>query len=86
MRVTGRTPRFLRSYRALSRRDQELVTAAIRRLEEDPWHPSLRTGKREPKSQGVWYCRASRSLRILFTVAGDEATLLEVGSHDVVGG
>ena len=86
MRITGRTSRFAKSYRKLSPENQALVAAALRRLEEDSTHPSLRTGKLEPKSRGVWYCRASRSLRILFTVDSAEVTLLNVGPHDIVDG
>jgi len=41
-------------------------------------------GLRELHPAGIWEVRAGLSLRALFRLAGDEAILLFVGTHDEV--
>jgi len=84
MRIVGRTERFKKMYKRLSPPDRARVDAALLKLATDPWHPSLRTGKLEPKERGIWYCRASRTLRIMFSLDGDDATLRTVGPHSIL--
>lgn len=61
---------------------------AISQLEEDPFHPSLRTHKLTGVLTGAWACSAGYDLRIIFRfveVEGKKAILLvTVGTHDEV--
>jgi mRNA-degrading endonuclease YafQ of YafQ-DinJ toxin-antitoxin module len=78
------TPRFKQSYKRLIQANVAAVDKALRLLGQNPWHPSLQTGKLSPKSKGIWYCRATRSVRITFKWANDVITLLDVGPHDIL--
>jgi len=57
-------------------------------LEEDAFHPLLRTHKLKGKLEGSWACSAGFDLRIVFSFAsgeGSEAILLEaIGAHEEV--
>jgi len=78
------TPRFKQSRKRLSQANVAAVDKALRLLEQNPWHPSLQTGKLNPKSKGIWYCRATKSIRIAFKWTTDIVTLLDVGPHDIL--
>jgi mRNA-degrading endonuclease RelE of RelBE toxin-antitoxin system len=74
------TDRFRRAYRTLTAEDRQRVQSALRRLAENPRHPSLRVKKQG--ASRVWEARASRTLRITFEMQNDVLTLRNVGSHD----
>lgn len=75
------TPRFLRAYKHLTRQEQEMIKQALDRLQRDPQHPGLRVKKMQGYPN-VWEARASRDLRITFTVEPDRAILRNCGHHD----
>ncbi len=79
-----RTSHFKRCFKKLSSENQNRVDAAIRMFAENPYHPSLQTSKLSPKSKGMWYIRASRSLRITFTWDEENVMLRTVGTHDII--
>lgn len=57
-------------------------------LEQDAFHPSLRSHKLKGRLEGTWACSAGFDLRVLFRFVDDEGTeailLLTVGSHEEV--
>jgi addiction module RelE/StbE family toxin len=61
---------------------------ALTLLEENAFHPKLRTHKLKGRLQGSWACSAGYDLRIVFDIVqhgGSEAILLlTVGSHEEV--
>ena len=75
------TNRFDKSFKALEKAQQEAVLEALLRLETDSDYPSLHLKKWLPKSSGIWYCRASRGVRIWLRMTRDGAKLLVVGWH-----
>ena len=85
--------RFTRSAKRLARRNRGLldkVDATLRRLEADPYHPSLRTHKLSGDFAECWACSAGQDVRIIFEFVkikqGEELEihLLNVGTHDEV--
>ena len=64
------------------------VKEALTLLEENTFHPSLRTHKLTGGLKGSWACSAGYDLRIMFSFVkheGKEAILLEtIGTHDEV--
>jgi len=90
-RLLLRTSGFVRSARRAVRRNPSLaedLRTALTLLEEDAFHPALRTHKLKGKLSGSWACSAGYDLRIIFSFVdhqGTEAILLEtVGTHDEV--
>ena len=85
--------KFTRSARKLTRHKQELleqIDAALAKLEEEPYHPKLRTHKLSGDFEGYWACSAGYDIRIVFEFvrprkgAGMEIHLLNIGTHDEV--
>lgn len=85
--------KFTRAARKLARRKPDLLDdldAALRQLEADPYHPSLRTHRLSGDFDGCWACSAGYDFRIVFEfVRGPKGTeteihLLNVGTHDEV--
>lgn len=64
------------------------LEATLGTLEQDAFHPTLRTHKLKGKLEGSWACSAGYDLRIVFRfVTHDDAEailLLTVGGHDEV--
>jgi mRNA-degrading endonuclease YafQ of YafQ-DinJ toxin-antitoxin module len=67
------TPSFLESWtsRRLTASDQAAILRALRLLDENDRHPSLRVHELQGRDRGIWSASASRSLRIHFQRAGD---------------
>jgi len=63
---------------------QGAIMAAIQRLDENPWHPSLKV-ERVRSQPGVWAARIDRANRLTFEWEGDMKTLLNHCSHEVIG-
>ena len=67
---------------------QEALAAALRLLEEDPFHPRLKTHKLRGEFEGLRACALGYDLRIIFRFVeheGEQAILLEaIGTHDEV--
>ena len=84
-------PTFARATRRILKRDPSLkdaVAGALKLLEEDAFHPHLRTHKLKGPLEGSWSCSAGYDLRIVFHFVQDEgleAIVLEaIGSHEEV--
>ena len=84
-----RLPSFVRKVKKLFKRQPELkdsVVAAIRQLEADAFHPSLKTHKLKGEFGDSWSCSAGYDLRIIFSFVNHEnleAIALEsIGTHD----
>jgi addiction module RelE/StbE family toxin len=93
LRAIGWTPKSLRAFKRLIRRNPQLrplIEQTLTQLAEDPFHPSLQTHKLTGELSGIWSCSIDYKLRILFEFvenpeAGEEAILLlNLGSHDEV--
>jgi addiction module RelE/StbE family toxin len=87
------TPRFTRAVRRLARRQPALlddVESALHRLENDPFHPSLRAHKLKGNLRGCWACSCSHDCRLIFEFVknpqtGETEILLHTaGTHDEV--
>ncbi len=85
--------KFTRSAKKLARRKPELLNqldAALRQLEEEPYHPVLRTHQLSGDFQGCWACSVGYDLRIVLEFvrpregAEMEVHLLNIGTHDEI--
>lgn len=86
-----RSSAFIREARRAVRKNPQLagdIREALKLLEEDAFHPQLRTHKLKGKLEGSWACSAGYDLRIVFKFVHPEpgeAVLLEtVGTHEEV--
>jgi addiction module RelE/StbE family toxin len=94
MRKIGWTPKSLRAFKRLVKRNPDLrpaIERTLNQLAEDPFHPSLQTHKLTGDLAGIWSASIDYKLRILFEFVGDDAEsqgqsilLLNLGSHDDV--
>jgi len=84
---------FIRAYKRQTKRDPKLrerVSHTLRLLEQDPFHPSLRSHKLKGELAGVWSCVIDYDNRLLFEFVENqengetELLLLTLGTHDVV--
>ncbi len=64
------------------------IKSALELLEEDAFHPKLRTHKLKGEFENSWACSAGYNVRIVFKFVeyeGKEAILLEtIGTHEEV--
>ena len=86
-----RSSAFVRSVRRVVKKNPQLVkdlTTALETLEQDAFHPSLRTHKLKGPLEGSWACSVGYDLRILFRFVRHEESeailLLTVGGHEEV--
>ena len=93
MRQIGWTPKSLRAFKRLIKRNPDLRSAieqTLNQLSEDPFHPSLQTHKLTGDLAGIWSASIDYKLRILFEFVNDVESqeqsilLLNLGSHDDV--
>ena len=77
---------FRRACRRLAPHDQAAVLRMILERERALANPHEHTGLglRKLHPIGIWEVRVGLSLRALFRLAGDEAILLFLGTHDEV--
>jgi mRNA-degrading endonuclease RelE of RelBE toxin-antitoxin system len=75
------TNRFKKAYRRLPQDIQSKVKKAIRLLDEDPRHPSLRV-KRIQGTDKVYEGRIARKYRFSFEFEGEVRMLRNVDTHD----
>jgi mRNA-degrading endonuclease YafQ of YafQ-DinJ toxin-antitoxin module len=61
-----------------------MLRAALRRFATDPLDPLLRTHKLKGDLEAYWAFSVDEDLRVLFRWEGDEAFLVNLGSHDQV--
>ena len=89
----GWTPKSLRSFKRLIRKNPNLrllIERTLQQLAEDPFHSTLCTHKLKGDLFNVWSCSIDYNYRILFEFVEnpedeEEAILLlNLGSHDEV--
>jgi mRNA-degrading endonuclease YafQ of YafQ-DinJ toxin-antitoxin module len=61
-----------------------MLRAALRRFAADPKDPLLRAHKLKGDLEAYWAFSVDDDLRVLFRWVGDEAFLVNLGSHDQV--
>jgi mRNA-degrading endonuclease YafQ of YafQ-DinJ toxin-antitoxin module len=61
-----------------------MLRAALRRFASDPRDPLLRTHELKGELDQYWAFSVDDDLRVLFRWEGDEAFLVNLGSHDQV--
>jgi mRNA-degrading endonuclease YafQ of YafQ-DinJ toxin-antitoxin module len=61
-----------------------MLRAAMRRFAADPMDVLLRTHKLKGDLDAYWAFSVDEDLRVLFRWVGDEAFLVNLGSHDQV--
>ena len=83
MRVTAST-RFLRRAKKLRDPQASMLRAALRRFAVDPQDPLLRTHKLKGELADYWAFSVDDDLRVMFRWVGEEAFLVNLGSHDEV--
>jgi mRNA-degrading endonuclease YafQ of YafQ-DinJ toxin-antitoxin module len=76
--------RFLRRAKKLKDPQASLLRAALRRFVVDPQDPLLRTHKLMGELAAYWAFSVDDDLRVLFRWEGDEAFLVNIGTHDEV--
>ena len=83
MRITASNP-FLRRAKKLRDPQASMLRAALRRFAVDPQDPLLRTHKLKGELADYWAFSVDDDLRVLFRWAGEEAFLVNLGSHGEV--
>ncbi|MBM3471262.1 MAG: hypothetical protein FJX73_10805 [Armatimonadetes bacterium] len=78
--VAGR--RFFDDYADLPPEIQRRVDRALRRLAENPGHPSLRLRKMEGLPD-IWEVRVTSAYRLTCRIEGDACILRRVGTHEI---
>lgn len=76
--------RFIRKARKLREPQASMLRAALRRFAADPHDSLLRTLKLKGELDAYWAFSVDDDLRVLFRWEGDEAFLVNLGSHDQV--
>lgn len=61
-----------------------MLRAALRRFAVDPQDPLLRTHKLRGELDAYWAFSVDNDLRVLFRWDGDDAFLVNPGTHDQV--
>ena len=82
MKVAFTIP-FKRDYGRLPASLQEKVAGQIRRLIENPRHPSLGVKKMEGR-EDILEVRITKAYRMTFQVSGDPYLFRRVGTHDIL--
>jgi mRNA-degrading endonuclease YafQ of YafQ-DinJ toxin-antitoxin module len=74
--------RFLRRAKKLRDPQASMLRAALRRFALDPKDPLLRAHKLKGELKDYWAFSVDDDLRVVFRWQGDEAFLVNLGSHD----
>ncbi len=82
MRI-DRTDPFKKAFANLEDTDKRRAEKALRFLEENLGHPSLRV-KRVRKTRRIWEARVSRDIRMTFEFQGEIILLRNIGRHDEI--
>jgi len=84
---------FVRAYKRQTRRNPKLrerILHTLQLLEQDPFHPALRSHKLKGELAGVWACVIDYDNRLLFEFVENPETgekelfLITLGTHDAV--
>jgi len=79
-----RSKSYLRAFYKLTDIEQNLILDKIKLLEENPFHPSLRS-KKVHGSRGLFESSVNMDIRILWRYKNGKIILLvNVGHHDVM--
>ena len=87
------TPKSMRAFKRLIRKNPQLrplIAKTLKQLEDNHFHPSLRTHKLTGDLSDTWSCSIDYQYRILFEFIKDSKAeenailLLNIGSHDEV--
>jgi mRNA interferase YafQ len=93
MRELVTTPRFVRAFRRLSRKNrsaQSQVETVLRRMAENPDDPRLKTHHLSGQLAGLHACSVNYDCRIVFSrqrhpkTGAEVLLLLNIGSHEEV--
>jgi mRNA interferase YafQ len=76
--------RFLRKAKKLREPQASMLRAALRRFAAEPQDPLLRTHKLKGELEAYWAFSVDDDLRVVFRWEGEEAFLVNLGSHDEV--
>jgi toxin HigB-1 len=77
------TREFFARYQLLPAVIQRKAEKQERLFKQNPFYPSLRTEKLEPKGKQVWSFRVDKNYRVLFRfVDGRNVVFLTIGTHD----
>jgi mRNA-degrading endonuclease YafQ of YafQ-DinJ toxin-antitoxin module len=76
--------RFLRKAKKLREPQASMLRAALRRFAAEPQDPLLRTHKLKGELEAYWALSVDDDLRVVFRWEGEEAFLVNLGSHDEV--
>jgi mRNA-degrading endonuclease YafQ of YafQ-DinJ toxin-antitoxin module len=76
--------RFLRKAKKLREPQASMLRAALRRFAAEPQDPLLRTHKLKGELETYWAFSVDEDLRVVFRWEGEEAFLVNLGSHDEV--
>lgn len=83
MRLSA-SSRFLRKAKKLGNLQAAMLRAALLRFAHDPRDPLLRTHKLKADLKEYWAFSVDDDLRVVFRWEGDEAFLVNLGSHGEV--
>ncbi len=84
---------YKRSFRKAIKKDKGLndrILTAMKLLEEDPFHPKLKSHKLKGILEDNWACSVEYDLRIIFTFVKNpqsdetEILLMDIGTHEEV--
>jgi mRNA-degrading endonuclease YafQ of YafQ-DinJ toxin-antitoxin module len=75
---------FLRRAKKLREPQASMLRAALRRFVADPRDPLLRTHKLKGELDAYWAFSVDDDLRVLVRWIGEEAFLVNLGTHDEV--
>lgn len=92
MREIGWTPKSLRAFKRLIRKNPQLrplIAKTLQKLAEDAFYPSLKTHKLMGELSDIWSCSVDYNYRILFQFIDNldnssSILLLNIGTHDEV--
>ena len=76
--------RFIRKAKKLKEPRASMLRAALRRFAAEPQDPLLHTHKLKGDLETYWAFSVDDDLRVLLRWQGDEAFLVNLGSHDEV--
>jgi addiction module RelE/StbE family toxin len=85
------SPSFIRASKRILKRNPKFaedLRSTLKLLEEDVFHPQLKTHKLKGVLEGSWACSAAYDLRVVFEIVqfeNEDAILLQtIGTHDEV--
>jgi mRNA-degrading endonuclease YafQ of YafQ-DinJ toxin-antitoxin module len=82
--IISQTKKFWRAFDKLTVPEQDLVTAKIDILKNDPFYPSLRS-KKLKSYPGHYECSVNMDIRLIWRFEdGRIILLLNIGHHDIL--